>query len=222
MSQPNQLSEYEILRQENIKRNEEFLKTLGLEKLPSTPAVPQKKSSSSSSKRKRESDKDNNNNEDGYFEVDDYISPKEKKTKEVAQPTRRSMRVQNQPPPESHTEIDENDDRVIRPKETPKYNLEINIDEEVEEGRIRITAPQVREVIMATNPDHDELISNEVRIPLILFCFLLFQFVYVPGYHSLRLSYELHVQCQISHSLETNRQVNPYLFDCTVYPFFYC
>lgn len=136
------ISEYELQRLDNIRRNEEFLKTLGFE------AVKAKKESSTGPKvsRKRKS-------EDSYFPTESI---------EYREPSRRSRRIQQQ---EAEL-IDGNPSELPRPPKERRIlediDVEILIDDE-NTLRTKITAPELQAFIEERSAEHYELIGNDVR-----------------------------------------------------------
>eukprot|EP00981_Chlorochromonas_danica_P010281 scaffold3079_cov187-Ochromonas_danica.AAC.8 len=175
-------SEYEKIRLDNIKRNEEYLASLGLTssipKTRSSSTTTARSSSSSSSlnkaKRKRSLDSIEFNDDDENDEVGRH------RISEL-QPTRRSRRISS-----LKSSSSSNNDNNIKEEEEPFYFLEDNknasssskrgssnleglyftdsidwTDEDLHgDQRKIITAPQLRALIQSMNPEHDELISN--------------------------------------------------------------
>jgi hypothetical protein len=157
-----QLSEYELARLENIKKNEEFLKSIGLYKDPATIAqqdtLPKGKAKKPRTKRKAADDGDEN-----YF-------PEEV----LAAPSRRSAR--NSGGPVAHVKL-EGDEVPCGPKAKRQYNplkdseeffknLENGGDgsdtEDDESKRVVLKPAEIREYVMSISPEHSAMISNKV------------------------------------------------------------
>ena len=140
----NGLTEYEQLRADNIKRNEAFLESLGLNNVKPPPPVVKAVSSSSSNKSKRRS-----------FKVEE-------------EPVRRSSRVLGGGIKVEGDEgfLELSSDRHAQPlpkKLRPVYELDVTADED-DVDRHKVTAPALRALIDARNMEHSSIISDEVRM----------------------------------------------------------
>lgn len=159
------MSEYEQLRLENIARNEEFLKSLGID--PNARKVQQdvedqRKKEIAKQKRKEQiATKRKRDEEFAQAIANGELDPNEVLPAAV----RRSRRISEQP-----AEVDIAGGEVVeywanRPsrKSHEPYVLDIQVDDEDDPdyGREKITASMIRELIQSTNPEHDELITNE-------------------------------------------------------------
>ncbi len=153
----NDISEYEQRRLENIQRNEEYLKQLGLDRRQSKPAVKSEVKQRIPRKRKQEEDDDGN-----YFDVE---------------PERRSKRIQKLTPEgtdlsEEHQQM--NAQRIIERKARAREIVllqDLNIDNlEGEENTLRqqVSAPDLQAFIEQSNIDHYETIGNNVRLVIFL------------------------------------------------------
>jgi hypothetical protein len=143
------LSEYEQLRNANIERNEEFLKSLGLTKAKTYDA-------SSSSAHKKTPKKPKVARRKSFDDENEETN--------ISEPRRRSRRIQQISADDENANAcyfqDNEEMAAKRPKREEREPLELTIDDE--EGRRRITAPMMRKLIEETSPEHDEEISNEV------------------------------------------------------------
>ena len=137
----NNLSEYELLRLDNIKRNREYLEKLGLsidENLK-----PEKNLINNKRKTKTESI---------VSSLEDQI-------------VRRSRRLSNNNIEDHEISVNNGDDDIyfVETVKTKMRRIElvVGIDEE-ETGRTKITSQTVRNFIVETNEQHAEEISDEV------------------------------------------------------------
>jgi hypothetical protein len=164
-----QASEYETRRLENIAKNEEFLRSIGLSASGARNNGMINRSISTS---------DNNGNEDvkdagvkrprsrRVVKNEDDNEPNDDDNNRQYVEVRRSKRISNVP-----VEDDQHGDssipaelratRVALKRSDVIYKEEITIDDDDEFPRIRITPVIVRNLIVSSNPDHDDLISNE-------------------------------------------------------------
>ena len=152
------ISDYERIRLENIQRNEEYLRSLGINVNIKVQRQEEEKAKKEDLKKKREAAKRKREQAatlvEGEGEGDDGG--------EII-PIRRSKRISQQPA-ENETEVAESYWRERPAKSTfVPYELDLNIDDEDDPdyGRVKVTAPMLRELIQASNPEHDELITND-------------------------------------------------------------
>lgn len=140
-------SEYEQLRLENIRRNQEFLKSLGLD--VDGPIVTTRDTAKRRENRRKRSSV--------VVEVSESI-----------QPMRRSRRLSKVAGETADNEeelyfLDDHEPRIAKPptvRVVSPEDLENEID--ISQERKRITAPMLRQFIIDSNPQHEEEISNEV------------------------------------------------------------
>ena len=143
-------SEYEKVRQENISRNEAFLKEIGLHGHGRIQASSDGKPANKPG-RKRKVTQDYN----------DQAEAKEDELKLL--PTRCSSRLRNVPPSTIEGLEVDGDVRVavkVPRKQLQLEDLDITFDA-FEEPRIKITAVMLRSFIEGISPEHSEEISNE-------------------------------------------------------------
>jgi hypothetical protein len=154
------LSELEQRRLENIRRNEEYLKSMGFDSMPAF----ERKNTEGTEKKKQTKAIKRKVTEDGGEEnymVDGFVEP-----------VRRSRRLSKQTSIETADGNAEDSQFIdldgIVPssssssarKAREPYILDIDLDEDI--GREKITAPMLRDYIESKNPQHLEIISNEV------------------------------------------------------------
>ncbi len=158
-----ELSELEKRRLENIKRNEEYLKSMGFDSLQT---FERKKTEESETKKKRTPRLKRN--------ISDAGEDVEGGSSNLMEPVRRSRRLSKQPG-EIEGE-DNNDSQFIdldgvvpsssaRKAAREQYILEIDPDADI--GREKITAPMLHDYIESKQPEHLGLISNEVKFILV-------------------------------------------------------
>lgn len=162
------ISEYEQQRLDNIKRNEEYLNSLGFNKKESTKTqAPVKKVVK---KRKQEEDLD-------YFAVE---------------PERRSRRIQQLTPEGtllSEVSAAEQAQRVLERKAREKerilllqdVDVETLIDDDENTLRCKVSAPELQAYIEQSNPDHYEKIGNDVSC-----CSFLYYFLKISNMHCIQ------------------------------------
>ena len=158
------ISEYERLRQANIQRNEEFLRSLGVQN--------------------KEQTFDNNRKKSRKRDFSELQSLEERDNNR-----RRSRRIQNLPAESRNNDLyfEETADMGAIKKE--KIRVEIQFVDS-DDGRRKVTAPELCTFIQDSNPDHFDALSNEVCFDCLL-TFLLT--LCCTGYNSHRVSNELHV-----------------------------
>jgi hypothetical protein len=148
-------SQYEVQRDENIRKNEEYLKALGFDA-----ATKKKKSvvvSKPKEKRKMKEEKEEEDEED-------VNAHKNKRSKVIIEPVRRSRRLQNIPTEfpyfeeEKKATTNNNEDNE---EENKQRSIEISVDVD---GtlRLKITAAELQSFIHQTMPHHEDLISPKV------------------------------------------------------------
>jgi hypothetical protein len=139
-----ELSAYELLRQENIKRNEDFLRKMGLDK-----------------KKVRNSSHDGD--ADGKALQKKAVKKRKVEDIPVLQPTRRSRRMQE----EGETKlvlrgIDEGQVKVKKEKPAT-VQLDVLVDEEDTE-RVHVTADSLRDYIASVNPTALHEVVSDAQI----------------------------------------------------------
>jgi hypothetical protein len=147
------ISEYELLRLANIRRNDEFLQSIGL-------SVPRIKTPAAATSTKKSFRKRKNN----FIEHDPSVE--EDSTKIL--PLRRSRRLCNEPG-ENELYLPEEKIKLIEPvyaiAKTGIVSDELDEDEvevDISTERKSVTAAQIRDLIMNTCQDHSEVVTNEV------------------------------------------------------------
>jgi hypothetical protein len=167
------LSEYEKLRQANIERNEQFLKSLGVSHPVSDNSSDHTShrhshshSHSHSQTRQTKSAAKKRKSDDKSFEE---VPPVESR--------RRSRRIQ-----QLSAEFEESKDEEgiyfieevpHRASTIPVQPLELTVDD-AESGRVAVTAAQIQALIEKSDQNHDDLISNEVSPIIVFFVIALF------------------------------------------------
>lgn len=134
-----ELSEYEILRLQNIKKNEEYIKNLGI---PQNRSVVVKAEIRSSKRTKH--------HKESNVKAEDFVY-------------RRSSRRLRGDNTEIIDRVDSNPIKKVKQERNlvdGDFNFHFSDDENVQ--RIRITAEGLRSFIETTNSEHNESISNEV------------------------------------------------------------
>lgn len=202
-----ELSEYELTRAENIKRNEEFIKSLGIAPLVKKESKRSTSTSASKRRKSRQSDASNDNDDN-----DDYFYVKEEgadidETNHFPIERKKSRRLQNMAP-DYHTidpnilldltnnaDYDNNGSYDDLPLISITPRVPMTFDEEEDAERLPIDAEQVRQFIDSTNPAHKDIITNKVtKFKSSLHIIMFWIFIIFIGYISYRPSYELHVQ----------------------------
>ncbi len=164
------LSEYEKLRQANIERNEQFLKSLGVSHTVSSSSSdhPTQTSHSHNSQtrqtksaaKKRKSDHKN-------FEE---VPPVESR--------RRSRRIQQLSAEFNESKDEEGiyfvEEVPHRASTIPVQPLELTVDDAESGGRVAVTAAQIQALIEKSDQNHNDLISNEVNPIIVFFMIALF------------------------------------------------
>lgn len=159
------LSELEQRRLENIRRNEEYLKSMGFDSLERS-NTNSSSGSNTELKKKRSVRSSNKRSIGGEGEEGDASG--------YMEPVRRSRRLSKQPGEAGESGEGGEDSQFIdldgvvpsssaRKAAREQYILEIDPDADI--GREKITAPMLKSYIESKNPEHLELISNEVTIP---------------------------------------------------------
>ncbi len=145
----NELSDYELIRLNNIKKNEEFLKTLQIESTKHSIRTELSDSlplSLEPKKRKATTKKVN------MVEEDDE-----------SKPVRRSTRGRSGPVDDANLLDEADGNGTVRARPQRPYVEKLVFDEENETGRVSVTADSLRNLIEKSNAEHFEEVSDKVR-----------------------------------------------------------
>ena len=145
----NQLSEYEIIRKRNIERNEDFLKSIGIDVNRNlNPTQSLRDDEPIPKKSKKKSNRNPNINIITYTETS---SPIRRRSSRL-DPSLKSI--------SNNTDIEDNNDPFIKQsKRVPRESYSPSIDNC--EERIPITSFELRQFILETNKEHNNDISND-------------------------------------------------------------
>lgn len=165
MTKADAISDYELARLENIRKNEEFLKSLGLFKDPAVAVVHDVLLKGRKQKIKRRSNSDENDDPD-YVDF-------EKDTVPVRRSTRNSgvlvQHAELDPDGEPQLKRQKPEKRPYNPlKDAEEFfkNMGNSDDEKFEEDdekkRVVLKPAEIRSYIESINPEHSDMISNTV------------------------------------------------------------
>lgn len=167
------LSEYEKLRQANIERNEQFLKSLGVSHTVS--------SSSSSDHPTQTSHSHSHNSQTRQTKSAAKKRKSDHKNFEEVPPVesrRRSRRIQQLSAEFNESKDEEGiyfvEEVPHRASTIPVQPLELTVDDAESGGRVAVTAAQIQALIEKSDQNHNDLISNEVNPIIVFFMIALF------------------------------------------------
>ena len=172
------LSEYELARLANIKKNEEFLKSIGLYKDPATienviPKETSRKPKSMRPRGKRNSSNTVDQVEDGHAENVGAVRRSTRNSGTVKIEGEVLTSLSDAECEGSSSSIHTKKRSYAPMEDAAAFFAKSKLDEEDEDAEtVRLTPPQLREYVQSQSPKHSDLISNAVR------CFALL--LYLP------------------------------------------